>query len=164
MADLDDILNLPKLKPPTTSNYKKTNYIFLENNKYQCNYCGNIYYGLKKIKEHLNDEHKYQYIDYTKHYILNPSNDYCVICKKNKEYRHNSIVHSDSKCTICNKTFKSVKYLSRHLEIHRSHKYTCKYCYHGSSQISNIKYHIYTRHSDKLLTQKIINDSLTKID
>ena len=34
MADLDDILNLPKLKPPAISSYKRTNYIFLENNKY----------------------------------------------------------------------------------------------------------------------------------
>jgi len=151
MADLDDILNLPKLKPPTISSYKRTNYIFLENNKYQCNYCDTICYGMKKIKDHLYDKHKDEFIDYSKHYILNSSTDYCVICKKIKEHRHNFNVHSDSKCTICNKTFKSVKYLSRHLETHRSHKYSCIYCNHGSSQVSNIKYHIYTRHSDMLL-------------
>ena len=57
MADLDEILNLPPLKPPMVQQYKKTNYKYLGYDGYQCNYCGEILSTLSKTKNHIMFKH-----------------------------------------------------------------------------------------------------------
>ena len=150
MADLDEILNLPPLKPPMVQQYKKTNYKYLGYTGYQCNYCGEILSTLSKTKNHIMFKHHDESIDYSRHYAFKSAPNYCVICKKTKEHLHNFKVHPDFTCTICNKKFKNAKYFRLHLETHLPNKYNCIYCNHGSSQISNMKYHIYTKHLDFL--------------
>ena len=156
MVDLDEVLGLKKLQPPAEieNNFDifYSNYIYnMYHNNYKCKYCNIETNSLKKIKKHLINNHSKDQIkiNYNNQCKVLRDNQ-CVLCKKKLDHRHYKNFHSDLKCTICKKTFKTPIKFRKHLDTH-SKPWHCKHCNYKSSQWSNIKSHLINNHQNILI-------------
>jgi len=110
---------------------------FTEKREYRCNHCGEKKDSQKTIKAHIEDFHKESFPRYEGNF-------------KKIKIGQKIKWGEELKCYICNKNFSNRRCYLRHMNRHMDKTYKCVHCPYENKQISNVKYHLFTNHKEKL--------------
>ena len=106
---------------------------------YSCDQCGNIFKSLYLLRVHINAKHN--------------SKEYrCELCQKNYNgssafMRHKKTMHGEEKnhhCPSCDYKAPTKSYLTAHMRVHESPRYSCPQCGKTFRQATALRSHVMT--------------------
>ena len=122
-----------------SSDYLKTHLALHGNESFSCDQCGNNYKSLKMLKIHIYSSH-------------NDKEYQCEFCQK--KFQSNSIYNRHMKtrhqkvknhhCPTCDYKATTKSYLTAHMRVHESPRYSCSHCGKTFRQATALRSHVMT--------------------